>query len=243
MDSVCCQCAIAAAAPCRRCRSRRAASLQRRLCRRQRGRRHRRDCCDRAGPAGEYTETSGRAVATVAAPAPCADGHLMTPHPCPSCSCALQANPICLWSEYTLKTTGAGLPPGPGEAQACSRLCRLAAAPGAPAATPARSGVLPPRRVSHPPGSLAPQVARWAPPRACPTWSSWALWAGRWPPRWAGPGSRELGSAGAGELGPAGASWLSWQAGSRACAPAMSGPACSQAWPGHKSEELLCSFA
>jgi hypothetical protein len=24
------------------------------------------------------------------------------------------ANPICLWSEWTLKTTGAGLPPGPG---------------------------------------------------------------------------------------------------------------------------------
>ncbi|KAI3431615.1 hypothetical protein D9Q98_004664 [Chlorella vulgaris] len=28
----------------------------------------------------------------------------------------LLANPICLWSEYTLKTTGAGLPPGPGGA-------------------------------------------------------------------------------------------------------------------------------
>ena len=26
----------------------------------------------------------------------------------------LLANPLCLWSEYTLKTTGAGLPPGPG---------------------------------------------------------------------------------------------------------------------------------
>jgi hypothetical protein len=26
----------------------------------------------------------------------------------------LVANPICLWSEYALKTTGAGLPPGPG---------------------------------------------------------------------------------------------------------------------------------
>ena len=26
----------------------------------------------------------------------------------------LLANPICLWSEYTLKTTGSGLPPGPG---------------------------------------------------------------------------------------------------------------------------------
>lgn len=26
------------------------------------------------------------------------------------------ANPIMLWSEYTLKTTGAGLPPGPGGA-------------------------------------------------------------------------------------------------------------------------------
>lgn len=28
----------------------------------------------------------------------------------------LVANPICLWSEYTLKTTGSGLPPGPGGA-------------------------------------------------------------------------------------------------------------------------------
>lgn len=28
----------------------------------------------------------------------------------------LLANPLCLWSEYTLKTTGAGLPPGPGGA-------------------------------------------------------------------------------------------------------------------------------
>lgn len=28
----------------------------------------------------------------------------------------LVANPICLWSEYTLATTGAGLPPGPGGA-------------------------------------------------------------------------------------------------------------------------------
>jgi hypothetical protein len=26
----------------------------------------------------------------------------------------LVANPVCLWSEYTLKTTGSGLPPGPG---------------------------------------------------------------------------------------------------------------------------------
>lgn len=28
----------------------------------------------------------------------------------------LPANPLCLWSEYTLATTGAGLPPGPGGA-------------------------------------------------------------------------------------------------------------------------------
>ena len=28
----------------------------------------------------------------------------------------LVANPICLWSEFTLKTTGSGLPPGPGGA-------------------------------------------------------------------------------------------------------------------------------
>ena len=28
----------------------------------------------------------------------------------------LIANPICLWSEFTLKTTGSGLPPGPGGA-------------------------------------------------------------------------------------------------------------------------------
>jgi hypothetical protein len=28
----------------------------------------------------------------------------------------LIANPVMLWSEYTLKTTGAGLPPGPGGA-------------------------------------------------------------------------------------------------------------------------------
>eukprot|EP00775_Hariotina_reticulata_P006300 gene6300-6535_t len=28
----------------------------------------------------------------------------------------LVANPVMLWSEYTLKTTGAGLPPGPGGA-------------------------------------------------------------------------------------------------------------------------------
>lgn len=28
----------------------------------------------------------------------------------------LVANPIMIWSEYTLKTTGAGLPPGPGGA-------------------------------------------------------------------------------------------------------------------------------
>jgi len=28
----------------------------------------------------------------------------------------LVSNPIVLWSEYTLKTTGAGLPPGPGGA-------------------------------------------------------------------------------------------------------------------------------
>lgn len=28
----------------------------------------------------------------------------------------LLANPVCLWSEYTLATTGSGLPPGPGGA-------------------------------------------------------------------------------------------------------------------------------
>jgi len=32
----------------------------------------------------------------------------------------LLANPICLWSEYTLKTTGSGLPPGPGAEHPCS---------------------------------------------------------------------------------------------------------------------------
>ncbi len=37
------------------------------------------------------------------------------------------ANPIMLWSEYTLKTTGAGLPPGPGGALGAAGACQLRA--------------------------------------------------------------------------------------------------------------------
>jgi hypothetical protein len=48
----------------------------------------------------------------------------------------LLANPICLWSEYTLKTTGAGLPPGPGgalgAAEGISYLVRREAPPPGP---------------------------------------------------------------------------------------------------------------
>lgn len=68
----------------------------------------------------------------------------------------LVANPICLWSEYTLKTTGAGLPPGPGgnETAAGDALAPLLAGAGH-RFTPWPLHCLP-----------ALQAALWVPPRA-----------------------------------------------------------------------------
>ncbi|KAF8072746.1 hypothetical protein HT031_000406 [Scenedesmus sp. PABB004] len=45
-----------------------------------------------------------------------AQGDAVGPAEYAGIAAGLVANPVCLWSEYTLKTTGAGLPPGPGGA-------------------------------------------------------------------------------------------------------------------------------
>lgn len=98
---------------------------------------------------------------------------------------------------WTLKTTGAGLPPGPGANQcththtnaACLRCCLPA--PRVSCNCLWCGGLV--RRdcacaccmMQHD-AACCPacaQAALWVPPRASPTWWSWALWAGPSPPR------------------------------------------------------------